>query len=119
MKNLKTHHIVLLICIAMTALPCKAQQTRTVLAKVENHLNGELDHAHEALELVQRQANGAEISLGKINTDGTIHFNLPEFNIKAIYDSIPLQHYKFQDLFLMNSCKDKDAFAETPFDDVY
>jgi len=45
------------------------------------------------------QANGEEIILGKINTDGTVHFNLPEFDIKALYDSIPLQQYKFHSLF--------------------
>lgn len=99
---------------------CKAQQSQTVLPKVENHLKGELDYTHEALDLVQMQANGNEISLGKIHTDGTVHFNLPEFDIKALYDSIPLQHYKFHSLFLMDSsCKDRDVFAETSFDDVY
>ena len=98
---------------------CMAQKTQAILPKVENHLNGELDYTYEALDLVQNHANGEEISLGKINKDGTVHFNLPKFNIKAIYDSIRLQHYKFQDLFLMNNCKGKDMFAETPYDDVY
>lgn len=99
---------------------CKAQQTPTSLAKVENHLKGELDYTNEALELVQMQQNGEDITLGKINTDGTVNFNLSEFNIQALYDSIPLQHYNFHSLFLMDSsCKDRDIFAKTPFDDVY
>ncbi len=120
MNLLKTKQILLIFSVVITALSCKAQQIQTILAKVENHLKGELDYTHEALELVQTKANGEEISLGKINTDGTIHFNLPEFNIKALYDSIPLQHYKLQDWFFMSSsCKDRDIFAETPFDDVY
>lgn len=99
---------------------CKAQQSQTAVSRVENHLKGELDYTHEALDLVQMQANGEEIVLGKITKDGTVNFNLPEFNIKALYDSIPLEHYKFQNLFLMDSsCKDRDIFAETPYDDVY
>ncbi|MFK5972439.1 MAG: hypothetical protein QM485_04080, partial [Flavobacteriaceae bacterium] len=114
----KKHIFFLLILINLHS--CKAQQLQTALPRVENHLEGELDYTHEALELVQTKANGEEISLGKINKDGTIHFNLPEFNIKALYDSIPLQHYKLQDWFFMSSsCKDRDIFAETPFDDVY
>jgi hypothetical protein len=104
----------------MAVLPCKSQKPNEALPKVENQLVGELDYAREALELVQRQANGKEISLGKINTDGTIHFNLPEFDIKALFDSIPLQPNKFQNWFSINSdCKDRDVFAETPFDDIY
>ncbi|MEE9363499.1 MAG: hypothetical protein V3U92_12955 [Cellulophaga sp.] len=99
---------------------CKAQKTQTTLPKVENHLKGELDYTLEALDLVQKQANGEDIILGKINTDGTIHFNLPEYDIKALYDSIPLQHYNFHNWFLIDSsCKDRDVFAKTPFNDVY
>jgi len=92
---------------------------QTELPKVENHLDGELDYTHEALALIQRQADGKEISLGKINKDGTVQFNLPEYDIKALYDSINLQHYKFQHLFLMSSCAGEERFAETPYDDVY
>ncbi|HBS12437.1 MAG TPA: hypothetical protein DEO36_07835, partial [Flavobacteriaceae bacterium] len=91
----------------------------TALPKVENHLKGELDYTHEALELVDRQDNGEEISLGKIDKAGIIHFYLPEFNIKALYDSIPLQPYKLQGWLSMKNCKDKDAFAKTPFDNLY
>ena len=119
MNFFKTNQIVVLFSIAIMLLSCKVLKAQTSLPKVENHLNGELDYKNEVLELVQKQANGEEISLGKINKDGTIHFNLPEFNIKAIYDSINLQHYRLQDLFLMNSCKDKDRFVETPYDNVY
>ena len=97
-----------------------AQQTETTLPRVENHLKGELNYTDDALELIQKQINGEEISLGKINTDGTIHFNMPEFGIKALHDSINLQHQNLQQLFGINSeCKDRDVFAETPFDNVY
>ena len=99
---------------------CKAQQSQSILPKVENHLNGELDYTHEALDLLQRQVNGEQIILGKIKKDGTIQFNLQEFNIKALYDSIPLQHQDFHQLFKIDSsCKDRDVFADTSFDDVY
>ncbi len=119
MNSLKTNQIVLIISILMTMLSCKSQELNS-LPKVENQLVGELDYTQEALDLVQKQADGEEISLGKIDTDGAIHFNLPEFDIKALYDSINLQHYNFHQLFKIDSdCKDRDVFAETPFDDVY
>ncbi|MFK7814200.1 MAG: hypothetical protein AB8B59_17010 [Maribacter sp.] len=111
--KLKTQ-ILLLVILCHLQL-CKAQKSQltTGLPKVENQLVGELDYTIEALDLVQSQANGEEISLGKIQTDGTIHFNLPEF------DSIPLILNKFQNWFSIDSdCKDRDVFAETPFDDV-
>ena len=116
---MKTKSHILFLLAILCFLPCKAQQAQTVLPKVENHLNGELDYTHEALELVDRQDNGEEISLGKIDKEGMIHFYLPEFNIKALYDSIPLQPYKLQGWLSMENCKDKDAFAKTPFDDLY
>ncbi len=112
--------LLLTIVIALAILSCKAQQTQTVLPKVENHLIGELDYTKGGLELIQKQVNGEDIILGKINTDGTINFNLPEFNIKALYDSIPLQPSNFYNLFSIDSdCKDRDVFAKTPFKDVY
>ncbi len=112
--------IQLILVMILSFVSCTVLQSQTTLPKVENHLNGELDYTHEALELVQRQQNDEEIILGKINKDGTIHFNLPEFDIKALYDSINLQHYDFHQLFKIDSsCKDRDVFAETPFDDVY
>ncbi len=98
---------------------CKAQETQITLPKVENHLKGELDYAHEALELVQRQENGEEISLGKIDKDGTIHFSLPEFDIKALFDSINLQPYPLQERLLMSNCKDKNNSTKPSFDDIY
>lgn len=117
---MKTKTFILFLFVFTQFQYSKAQESQTALPKVENHLPGELDYTHEALDLVQIQQNGEEIILGNINTDGAIHFNLPEFDIKALYDSIPLQHYNFHSLFLMNSdCKDRDVFAETPFNDVY
>ena len=120
MNFLKTNRTVLIISFLLTMLSCKSQELQNTLPKVENQLVGELDYTNEALELVQRQVDGKEISLGKINIDGTIHFNLPEFNIKTLFDSINLQPNKFQNWFSINGdCKDRDVFAETPFDDVY
>jgi len=95
---------------------CLAQQA---LPQVENHLEGELDYTYEALELVQKQVGGTEINLGTINKDGSINFILPEYDIKALYDSINLQHYVFQQLFQMSNCKGKKMFVESPYDDVY
>lgn len=117
--RMKTKIYILFLFAFILVLPCIAQQSQTTLPKVENHLKGEIDYTHEALELVQMQDNGEEISLGKINEDGTIRFNLPEFNIKALYDSIPSTPYSLQGWLSMDGCKDKDAFAQTPYDDVY
>jgi hypothetical protein len=111
--------IQLILVMTLSLVYCTAQQTQTTLPKVENHLNGELDYTHEALELVQRQDNGEEISLGKIDKEGMIHFYLPEFNIKALYDSIPLQPYSLQGWFSLDDCKNKDVFKKPPFDNVY
>jgi hypothetical protein len=45
---------------------------------------------------------------------------MPEFDIKALYDNIPLQPQNFFSQFLMNSdCKNRDVFAETPFNEAY
>lgn len=115
---MKTKLIIILAIILFQS--CNAQQTQTTFPKVENHLKGELDYTYETLDLVQMQANGNDISLGKINTDGTIHFNLPEYDIKTLFDSINLQHYNFHHWFSIDSsCKDLDVFAKTPFNDVY
>lgn len=104
----------------VAVLYCNALQAQIALPKVENHLNGEIDYSIEPLDLVQRLANGKDISSGKINTDGSIHFELPEYDIKALYDSINLTPVKFQQWFSINSdCRDRDVFAETPFDEVY
>ncbi len=117
---MKKTTIQLILVMTLSLFSCNEQQSQTALPKVENHLTGELDYAHEALDLVQMLVNREDISLGKITTDGTVHFNLPEFDIKALYDSIPLEPYKLQDWFSMDSgCKDKDASAETSYDDVY
>lgn len=117
---MKTKTCTLFLIVFTLLLPCKAQQSQTDFPKVQNHLTGDLDYTHEVLNLVQKLANGEDINLGKINTDGTIAFSLPEFDIKALYDSVNLEHYNFQSWFSMDSsCKDRDVFAETPFDDIY
>ncbi len=99
---------------------CAVQQSQTTLLKVENHLKADLDYTQQTLELVQKQQNGDEIHFGNIKQDGTIVFNMNDFNIKALYDSIPLQPQNFFQQFLMNSdCIDRDLFAETPFNQAY
>jgi hypothetical protein len=119
-----TNKLKIVIVIAIVSLlSCKSQQnstTKSAVPKVENHLIGDLDYTHKVLELTQTQSNGEEISLGKIDKEGAIYFNLPEYDIKALFDSINLQHYNFYSWFSIGSdCKDRDVFAKTPFDDVY
>lgn len=117
---MKTKTYILLLFVFTLFQSSKAQVIQTAVSSVENHLNGELDYTHETLYLVQKQQTGEEIIIGEITKEGTIHLSLPEFDIKALYDSIPLQPQNFFSMFLMNSdCKDRDLFAETPFNDVY
>ncbi len=117
---MKTKIYILFLFVFTLVQSCIAQQSQTALPKVENQPKGELNYTHEALDLIQMQADGDEVSLGKIQTDGTINFNLPEYDIKALYDGINLEHYIFQSWFSIDSgCKDRDVFAKTPFDDVY
>jgi len=79
--NIKIQILFLIVLVSS----CNAQQAQATLPKVSNHLIGELDYTHEPLKMVRRQANGEEVSLGKINTDGTIQFNLPEYDIKSLF----------------------------------
>ena len=116
-KLMKIKVVFLLLFAAFQS--CDAQQQRTLIM-VENHLNDELDYAQGALEFEYKKINGERVTIGKINTDGTIEFKIPDYDIKAIHDSINLRPNKFQQWFSIDSnCKDRDVFAKTPYDDVY
>ena len=119
-EKMKTIIYILSLFLLALVPKCTAQQSDTALPKIENNLHGEIDYSKEALEIVSPQEGGKEIILGKIATDGTVHFDVPEFDIKALYDSIPLEPYKLQKWFSIDSnCKDLDVFAKTPYDEVY
>ncbi len=105
---------------------CKTQQlqTKTALPKIENQLEGELDYAKGGFELVQWKSNGDEITLGRIDKKGAIHFNLPEYDIKSLGKNH--MNSSLEGQFNMLKCKGKGAFdlfgqplAKTPYDDVY
>ncbi len=110
--------MLLILALAFATLSASSQDLVSAFPKIENQLSGEMDYANEGLETTLKQQNG-EVIRGKIDTKGVIHFNLPEFDIKALYDSINLHHLNFQSLFDMQACEGEDAFDETPFDDVY
>lgn len=118
MTEVKRIQLVLVLLFALISLSSVSQELVTAFPKIENQLNGELDYANGALEFTMRHQNGEYIR-GNIDAKGVIHFNLPEFDIRALYDSILLQHFNFQSLFQMQSCEAKGFFDETPFDDVY
>ena len=104
-------------CIVLQS--CKAQQPKTDVLKVENHLKGTLDYVSDALNLVHTQVN-EEVGIGTINTNGTINFKFLEYDIKGLHESINLSPVKLQHWFSIDSgCKDKDVFAATPYDQVY
>lgn len=114
---MKTKLLVVLAIILFQSCKTQQLQTKTSLPKVENQLKG-------GLELIQWQKNGDEITLGTIDKNGAIHFNLPEFDIKALYKNMGNTNFKSQ--FQMSNCKGKGAvdflgqsLAKTPYDDVY
>ncbi len=124
-KKMKTIIIVVLTIILCQSCKTQQLQTKTSLPKVENQLKGELDYTKGGFELVQWQNNGDEITLGRIDEKGAIHFNLPEYDIKALSkDQIKTSHFESQ--FNMLKCKDKGDFDmleqplfKTPYDDVH
>lgn len=118
MSELKRIQLVLVLLFALISLSSVSQEFVTAFPKIENQLSGELDYANGGLEFTLRQQNGEYIR-GKIDAKGVIHFKLREFDIRALYDSIPLQHFNFQSLFKMQTCEGKGNFDKTPFDDVY
>ncbi len=60
--------------------PCKAQQSQTKvpLPKIENYTKGELEIKVETF------GSKTPITVGKITEDGTIHFNFPTLDLKAM-----------------------------------
>ncbi len=118
MKSLIIKQTVVILILALASLSAMSQEFVTASPKIENQLKGELDYANGGLEFTLRQHNGEHIR-GSIDTEGVIHFNLLEFDIKALYNEINLGNYNFQSLFDMQRCEDKDLFGETPFDEVF
>lgn len=116
----------LLILTIILLQSCKTQkfQSETSLPKIENQIQGELDYASGGFELVQWQKGGDEITLGTIDKDGNIHFNLPEYDITALGRNHMESSLASQ--FMMLKCKGKgeynmmgQALFKTPYDDVY
>ncbi|MBD0779221.1 hypothetical protein HPE56_15580 [Maribacter sp. ANRC-HE7] len=117
----------LILILAIILFPsCKTQQleSKTSMPKVENRLEGELDYTKGGFELVQWQKGGDEITLGRIDEQGNIHFNLPEYDIKALGKNHNESSLESQ--FTMLKCKDKGEYDmmgqplfKTPYDDVY
>ena len=94
------------------------------MPKLENQLQGELDYTKGGFELVQWQKSGDEITLGRIDETGEIHFDLPEYDIKALGKNHRPSHFESQ--FKMLRCKGRGDYDlayqplfKTPYDDVY
>jgi hypothetical protein len=123
---MKTKIYTLLLIVSVLFLSCKTQQlqTKASLPKIENQFKGELDYTKGGFKLVQWQNGGDEIVLGKIDKNGAIHLNLPEYNIEALGKNHANSHFESQ--FNMLICKDKGEvdmtgtpLFKTPYDDVY
>jgi len=121
---MKIKLIIILVIILFQS--CKTQQLQTKIAvpKIENQLKGELDYTKGGFELVQWQKNGDEITLGRIDEKGEIHFSLPEYDIQALGKNH--MNSSLESQFIMIFCKGKGDYAltgqplfKTPYDDVY
>lgn len=120
---MKTKLILVFAIIIMQS--CKVQQLQTAsLPKIENQIKGELDYTKGGFELVQWQSNGDEITLGTIDEKGAIHFNLTEYDIRALGKNHSNSHFESQ--FNMLKCKGEGEVDmmgrpqfKTPYDDVY
>lgn len=120
----KTHIFILFVLIVFQSCKTHKVPTKTSLPTVENQLKGELDYAKGGFELVQWQNSGDEITLGRIDETGKIHFSLPEYDIKALGKNHMPNH--FESGFNMLRCKDRGEFDmvgnpkfKTPYDDIY
>ena len=89
------------------------------LPKVENNIDGELDYTKNELSLTFAQVNRDETIVGKIAKDGTIHFSLPEIDIKDIHHQINMYPASLESMFSMQECKGKDVFAKSKYDSIY
>jgi len=123
---MKTKTYILFLLVFTLFQSCKTQQlqTKTSLPKIENQLEGELDYTKGGFELVQWPNGGDEITLGRIDEKGAIHFNLPEYDIKALGKSHSNSHFESQ--FNMLKCKGEGAvdaigrpLFKTPYDAIY
>ena len=121
---MKTKLLMILAIILFQSCKTQQLQTKTSLPKVENQLKGELDYAKGGFELVQWQTNGDEITLGRIDETGEIHFNLPEYDIIALGKNHA--NSNLESHFDMLNCNGKGDFDmmgqplfKTPYDDVY
>ncbi len=121
---MKTKLIIILAIILFQSCKTQQLQTKTSLHKVENHIKGELDYTKGGFELVQWQKNGDEITLGRIDETGEIHFSLPIYNIKVLGKNH--MNSNFESQFNMLRCIGKGDFDmlgqplfKTPYDDVY
>jgi len=128
-KKLKNNYMrtkTLLLLTATLLLSCKTQEIQKVASSptIENQFEGELDYANEGFELVQWQKGGDQITLGRIDSEGNIHFNMPEYDIRALGRNH--MESSLQSQFMMSRCTNKgeysrmgEALFETPYDDVY
>ena len=72
---MKTKTFILFLFVLIQFQPCIAQETATILPKVENYTKGELD-----LKITSFGEKNP-ITVGKIMADGSIHLNWPEIDL--------------------------------------
>ncbi len=108
MKN-----IIIIILLTLFSSSLNAQTT-----KLSEKPKGELDYAKQELKLILTQLDRTEYPAGKISKKGTIHFKLPEFDLKKEYDKVGFANNALNVLLEMGTCNNQDPF-KNPYNDIY
>jgi len=95
-----------------------SEQNIINVPKVENKITGELNYTKNELQLSFIQYNREETPIGKIAKDGSIQFNLPDINLKAIYKEINMLSASLESMFEMSQCKGDTSYG-TKYEDIY
>jgi len=121
---MKTHILLVLAVILFHSCKTLHDQSKTLSPQIENRLQGELDYSKGGFELVNWQNGGDEITLGRIDEQGSIHIDLPDYDIRALGRNHNGSSLESQ--FMMVKCKGKGDYDrmgqplfKTPYDDVY
>lgn len=107
---MKTKTYILFLLVFTLLQSCKAQQLQTDLPKIENYTKGELKIKVETF------GSRTPIHVGKITTDGTIHFKFPKLDLNAMYADEEAYFFNMQTMaravgFFV--CHDKEVIENT------
>ena len=91
----------------------------TDIAKVANKPDGTLDYSKHELQLFLKALDKSKIPIGSISKEGTIQIELPTLDIKAMHKDSGVKPISVEQIFRMESCKDRDWDTPSKYSDVY